>query len=41
MVNIKAEAPDQNVWDIATTLLGLSDKTLYDKFLNEGKLLTK
>ena len=39
--NVKAEAPDQDVWDVATALSGLSDKTVYDVFLNEGKLLTE
>ncbi len=39
--NAKAAATDQDVWDVAVVLSGLSDKTVYDVFLNEGKLLTE
>jgi len=39
--NVKAAATDQDVWDVAVVLSGLSDKTVYDVFLNEGKLLTE
>lgn len=34
--NVKAEAPDQDVWDVANTLVILTDKTVYDVLLNEG-----
>jgi len=39
--NVKAAAPDQDVWDVASALFALTDKTMYDVFLNEGKLLTE
>ena len=39
--NVKPAAPDQDVWDVAVALSGLSDKAVYDVFLNEGKLLTE
>ena len=39
--NVKPAAPDQDVWDVAVALTDLSDKTVYDVFLNEGKLLTE
>lgn len=39
--NVKPAAPDQDVWDVAVALTDLSDKAVYDVFLNEGKLLTE
>jgi len=39
--NVKAAAPDQDIWDVSVALSGLSDKSVYDVFLNEGRLLTE
>ena len=39
--NVKAATPDQDVWDVVLAISALSDKTVFDVLLNEGKLLTE